>query len=71
MSAPAHTNLSFQQFLTKKLHDPIPHPPYSLNLALGNFVLFSQIKKVLKEKRFDDVEEVKQKISEALKRNKN
>ena len=38
---------------------PISHPPYSLHLSLDE--------KVLKRKRFADVEEVKQKTTEALK----
>ena len=45
----------------------MPHPPYSLDLALSDCFLFPQMKKVLKGKRFADVEEVKQKMAEALK----
>ena len=33
MSAPAHTVLNIQQFLTKKGLIPVPHPPYSPDLA--------------------------------------
>ena len=67
MSAPAHTTLSTQQFLTIKSMALVPHPPYSPNLTLGDFFLFPQMKKFLKGKRFADVEEVKQKMAEALK----
>ena len=66
MSAPAHTVLSVQQFLTKKGMTPMPHPPYSLNLAPSNLFLFPD-EKVLKGKCFADVEEVKQKMAEPLK----
>ena len=45
----------------------MPHPPYSPNLTPSNLFLFLQIKNVLKGKHFADVEEVKQKIAEALK----
>ena len=46
---------------------PAFHPPYSLNLALSNF-LFVSLGKVLTGKHFADVEEVKQKNkAEALK----
>ena len=44
---------------------PMPHPPYSPSLTLSN--IFLPMKKVLKGKRFADVEEVKQKTAEALK----
>ena len=46
---------------------PLPHPPYSPNLALSNCFLFFRMKKVLKGKHFADVEEVQQKMAEALK----
>ena len=39
----------------------------SLNLFLSDFFFFPQMKKVLKGKRFADVEEVKQKTAETLK----
>ena len=46
---------------------PVPHCPYSPDLTLRDYFLFPQVKKVLKGKRFVDVEEVKQKMAEALK----
>ena len=45
----------------------MPQPPYSPNLAPSNFFLFPRRKKFLKGKHFADVEEVKQKMAEALK----
>ena len=45
----------------------LPHPPYSPDLAPRNFFLFPRIKKVLKEKCFVDMEEVKKKMAETLK----
>ena len=44
----------------------MPHPPYSPILAPKIF-LFPRMKKVLKEKCFAHVKEVKQKMAEALK----
>ena len=46
---------------------PMPHLPYLPHLTLSNFFLFPQMQKVLKGKHFADVEEVKQKMAEALK----
>ena len=45
----------------------MPYPPYSPDLALSDFILFSWRDNVLKRKGFADVEEVKQKTAEALK----
>ena len=44
----------------------MPQPPCSPDLAPCNFFLFLQMKKVLKGKRFADVEGVKPKTAEAL-----
>ena len=46
---------------------PRPHPRYSPDVTLSNFFLFPWMKKVLKGKRFVDVEEAKQKPGEVLK----
>ena len=45
----------------------VPNHPYSPNPTLSNYSLFPQMKKVLKGKHFANVEEVKQKMTEALK----
>ena len=58
---------STEWFLTKNSMTPMPHHPYSPNLALSSTFLFPPAEKVLKGKHFADVEEVKQKITEALK----
>ena len=68
MSTPAHTTQSVQRFLTK---NGTANPLYSPDLALSNFFLFPWMKKVLKGKCFAGVEEVKQKMAEALKGIKN
>ena len=53
--------------LTKTSVTPMSHPLYSPSLAPGNFFFVSPMKKVLKGKCFAHVEEVKQKMAEALK----
>ena len=45
----------------------MPHPPYAPDLTLSNFFVVSLDEKVLKEKCFAAVKEVKQKMIEALK----
>jgi transposase len=42
-------------------------PPYSPEQAPCNFFLFSRMKRDLKRKRFQNVEEVREKTTEALK----
>ena len=46
---------------------PMPHPPSSPDLTTSDYFLFPWMKKVLKGKCFAGVEEVKQKMAEALK----
>ena len=67
MSTPAHTTLSVKQFLTQNGMTLLPHPPCSPDLSQSNFLLFPQMKKMLKGKRFANLEEVKQKMAETLK----
>ena len=46
---------------------PMHHHPYSPNVALSDFFCFPWMKKILKGKRFANVEEVEQKMAEAWK----
>ena len=46
---------------------PMPHPPYSPDIAPSEFFLFPRMTKFLKGKHLANVEEVKQKTAEALK----
>ena len=62
----AHAALSVQQFLIKHSMTSRPHPPYSpISPQVTFFVSLDE--KVLKGKHFAEVEEVKQKMAEALK----
>ena len=67
MSTPAHTML-YGSFWPKNGMTPMPHRPYSPDLAPSDFFvcLFPWIKRVLKGKYFAYGEEVKQKMAEAL-----
>ena len=55
-NAPAHTALSIREFLAKKNIPPLPHPPYSPDLALCDFYLFSKLKSKLKDHHFGTME---------------
>ena len=67
LQAHLSTTLSVQQFLTKNSMTPMPHPPYSPSLTSELLcVVVSLMMKVLKGKRYADVEEEKQKMAEAL-----
>ena len=60
-NAPAHTALSVLQFLTKSGMTTASHPSYSPDLAPCNFFLFPRMKRDLKRKRFQNIEEVREK----------
>jgi len=51
----------------EKRDDKASHPPYSPDLAPCDFFLFPRIKRDLKGKRLQNVEEVREKTMEALK----
>lgn len=42
----------------------IPQPPYSPDLAPADFFLFPKMKRLMKGKRFDNVEAITKKIAE-------
>ena len=56
-----------RQFLTKNGMTTVPHPSYSVDQAPSDFFLFPRMKRDLKGKHFQNVEEVKEKTTEALK----
>jgi len=56
-----------QKFLTKNGITMASHPPYSLDLTPCDFFLFPGMKRDLKGKRFQNLEEVREKMTEALK----
>ena len=66
-NAPTHTALSVRQFLTKNAMTTASHPPYSPDLAPCDFFPFPRMKRDLKQKCVQNVEEVSGKTTEALK----
>lgn len=65
-NAPAHTAISVSQFLVKNSMVSLPHAPYSPDLAPCDFFLFPRMKRGMKGRRFDSIEEVKIKTREEL-----
>jgi len=58
-NAPTHTSHLMQQFLAKHGTTQLQQPPYSPDLAPCDFSLFPRLKKVLKGRRFEAMEDIK------------
>ena len=67
MSAPAHTVLSVQQFLTKNSMTPMPHPLYSPNLAQKQLFFCFPDEKSPQREMFCQCGRDETKMAEALK----
>jgi hypothetical protein len=65
--APAHTALSVRKFLASKQITLLEHHPYSSDLVPNNIFLFPKIKEILKERRFDDTDDIRINTTAALK----
>ena len=65
-NAPAHTAHSIQVFLAIHGIPVFQQPPYSPDMAPCDFWLFPQLKTVLKGKRFDDIDTIKQNSTSTL-----
>ena len=59
-NAPAHTALSFREFLAKKNIPVLPHAPYSPDLAPCDFYLFPKFKSKLKGHLFGTMENIQE-----------
>jgi hypothetical protein len=64
-TGPAHTSLTEREFLVSK--QLLEDPPYSLDLAPNDILLFLKIKEILKGRHFDDIDDVKSNMMAALK----
>ena len=53
-------------YLTEMGIKTVPHPPYSPDLAPCDFWMFPRLKEKLRGRRFEDVEEMKEAVTEAL-----
>ncbi len=56
--APAHRADPVVRFLRNNHTQILPHPPYSPDLAPSDYWLFARIKKSIKGRRFDDLDEL-------------
>lgn len=65
-NAPPHTSILVRNFLDKNNTSLIEQPPYSPDLAPCDFFLFPKMKKALKGKHFETIEEIKAKSLEQL-----
>lgn len=62
----AHTSLLVREFLAKNKTVIMPQPPNSPDLASADFFLFPKLKTPMKGKRFDTIEEIKEKSKQEL-----
>jgi transposase len=59
-NAPAHASLLIRSYLAKHQISVVPHPPYSPDLARGDFFLFPKLKTTLKRHRFEIIDEIQE-----------
>ena len=57
-NVPAHRVVTTNEFLAKHNIPSFPYPPYSPDLAPCDFFLFPQLKKTMKARQFDDIDEI-------------
>ena len=55
-NAPVHNSILVTDYLTKLGIKTVPHPPYSPDLALCDFCLFSKLKEKLRGCRYETIE---------------
>jgi len=63
---PAHRAVTTNEFLAKLNIPSLPRPPYSPDLAPCDFFLFPQLKKTMKGRRFDYVEDIQANATRAI-----
>ncbi|UYV74927.1 SEC23A, partial [Cordylochernes scorpioides] len=66
-NASAHTALKISKFLQDHSTSVFPQPPYSPDLAPCDFFLFGKLKKKLKGRKFQSIEEIKVESKKAMK----
>ena len=64
--APAHTALSVRQFLATKQITVLEYPAYLPDLASSDFFLFLKAKEILRERHFDDIDDIRSNTTAAL-----
>jgi len=65
-NVPTHTSHIVWQFLAKYGTTQLQQPPYSPDLAPGDFFLFPRLKKVLKGHQFEATEDIKRNSTKTL-----
>ena len=60
-------NKSKKEFLAAKQITVLERPAYSPDLALSDFFPFPKIKEILKERHFDDIDDIRSNTTAALK----
>ena len=65
--APAHTALSVREFSATKQITLLEHPAHTPDLTPSDLFLFPKIKKILKERHFDDIDDIRSNTTAALK----
>jgi transposase len=64
----AHSQvLPVREFLATKQITVLEQPAYSPDLAPNDFILFSKIKEILKERHFDEIDDLRSNTTAALK----
>jgi hypothetical protein len=65
-NARRHTAVSVKQFLTTQGVPELNYLPYSPDLSPPGFFLFPKIKSMLKERRFEDTEDIERNLTKEL-----
>ena len=65
-NAPTHKSIMVTNYLTEMGIKTVPHPPYSPDMSPCDFWMFPRLKEKLRGRRFEDVEEMKEAVTEAL-----
>ena len=65
-NAPAHTSKAVREYLAKNVTVIMPQPPYSLDLAPADILLFQKLKTTMKGNHFATIEEIKEKSKQKL-----
>jgi len=65
-NAPTHESLLISSYLAKYQISVVPHPTYSPKLAPAEFFLFPKFKTTLKERRFQNMEEIQENTTREL-----
>jgi transposase len=66
-NAPAHTALSVRDFSATKQITLLERPAYSPDLAPSDFFLFPKLKEILKKRSVDDIDDIRNNTTAALK----